>query len=79
MSNAELRKQLIEKINSTEDEQLLLEATRLLKIQLEEIETPYSLTPEMNDAIDEAKGQIKKGQFLDHSDANKEIDEWLGE
>ena len=77
MSTSELREKLIEKIQSTSDENILLEATRLLDIQLSEIETPFNLTPEMNLAIDEAKEQIKNGEFLSHEDANKEIDEWL--
>ncbi len=78
MSTAEVRKRLIEKIESTNDEKLLMEATRLLEIQLDEIEPPFELTPELNDAIDEAQGQFKKGEFLTHDEANKEIDEWLG-
>ena len=79
MSTIELRKKLIEKINSTEDEKLLLEATRLMEIQLNEIEIPYQLSDEMLKAIDEAEEQIKKGEFLTHEQAKKEIEEWLGE
>ena len=77
MSTAEIRDKLIKKIQSTTDEKLLLEATRLLEIQLSDIETPYKLTTEMNLAIDEAQSQIRKGEFLTHEDANKEINEWL--
>jgi cell division protein FtsX len=79
MSTVELRKKLIEKINSTEDEKLLLEATRLMEIQLNEIEIPYQLSNEMLEAIDEAEEQIKKGEFLTHEEAKKEMEEWLGE
>lgn len=77
MSNAELRKKLIEKIEATEDEQLLREATRLLEIQLGELEKPYTLTEDINTAIDEAKSQIMEGDFLNHKEANKEVDEWF--
>ena len=77
MSTAEVRKRLIEKIESTNDEKLLMEATRLLEIQLDEIETPFELSTELNDAIDEAQDQFKKGEFLTHDEANKEIGEWL--
>ena len=77
MSTSELREKLIKKIQSTSDENILLEATRLLEIQLSEIETPFNLTHEMNLALDEAKEQIRNGEFLNHEDANKEIDEWL--
>ena len=77
MSTSEIKARLIKKIQSTSDEKILLEATRLLEIQLNEIETPYELTHEMNQAIDEARAQIRKGEFLKHEDANKEINEWL--
>jgi len=79
MSTIELRKKLIEKINSTEDEKLLLEVTRLMEIQLSEIEIPYKLSDKMLEAIDEAEEQIKKGEFLTHEQAKQEVEEWLGE
>ena len=68
MSTAEIRDKLIKKIQSTTDEKILLEATRPLEIQLNDIETPYKLTDEMNQAIDEAQNQISKGEFLTHKD-----------
>lgn len=77
MLKAELRKILIEKINSTEDQSLLEEASRLLKIQLQEIESNNILTKEMESAIDEAENQFLKGEYKSHNDANQEIDEWL--
>ncbi|MFT5829081.1 MAG: putative transcriptional regulator [Ulvibacter sp.] len=77
MSTIELRKMLIERINSTEDNKLLLEASRLMEIQLSEIDIPFQLTNEMNEAVDEALEQIKTGDFLTHEQAEKEIDEWL--
>lgn len=79
MSTTELKNRLIEKIKSTNDEELLREATRLLEIQLNEIEQPYQLTNQMNDAVDEARNQIKNGEFLNHDSANQEIEEWLEE
>ena len=79
MSTAEIREKLIKKIQSTSDERILLEATRLLEMQLSEIETPFELSEEMNQAIDEAQTQIKNGEVMSHHDANKEISEWLEE
>ena len=79
MSSDELKKFIIEKIKSSNDEQLLLEATRLMEIQLNEIEVPFILTNEMNQAIDEAKEQILNGNFLHHDQANNEIEKWLEE
>lgn len=79
MSTAEIKDKLIEKIQSTSDEKILLEATRLLEMQISELETPCKLTEEMTQAIDEAQAQIKNGEILSHEDANKEITKWLGE
>ncbi len=77
MSNSELKKILIEKINSTQDQSLLKEASRLLEIQLKEIETEYILSDEMESAIDEAETQVLNGEYKTHDDANQEINEWL--
>ena len=79
MSTVEIKEKLIKKIQSTSDERILLEATRLLEMQLSESETPYALTEEMNEAIDGAQSHIKNGEVLNHQDANKEINEWLEE
>lgn len=79
MSTAEIRQRLIEKIHSTSDKKILMEASRLLEIQLTEIESPFTLTEDMNSAIDEAKEEFTKGEFINHTEANKEIEEWLEE
>lgn len=76
MSTAELRKKLIEKINITENEDLLEEVYRLLEIESEDIEI-YKLTDDQMLAIEEARNQIKNGQFLSDEEADKEINEWL--
>ena len=78
MSTPELRAKLIKKIKSTSDKNVLLEATRLLDLQLQETPAPYELSDDMNAAIDEAKEQFAKGEYLSHDEANKEIDEWFG-
>jgi len=79
MSTAEIRDNLIKKIQSTSDEKILLEATRLLEMQVSKLETPFQLTEEMNQAIDEAQNQITNGDVISHDDANKEISAWLEE
>ena len=77
MSTTELKERLIDKIQSTKDERILLEALRLLEIQLHEIEKPFPLTEEMKVAVDEAEAQIDAGNIQSHEEANKEIAEWL--
>lgn len=76
MSTPELRKRLIDKIQTTENENLLREASRLLDLETEDLEV-YKLHPAQKEAIAEAREQIKSGQFLTHQQASSEIDEWL--
>ena len=76
MSTIELRKRLIDKIQKTDDENLLEEAYRLLKLETENIEM-YKLNDDQRTAVNEARHQIKKGEFLTDEQANQEIDEWL--
>lgn len=77
MSTIELKKQLIDKIQLIDNEDLLKEASRLIDIELEEVETPYPLTEEMTIAVSKARNQIENGDFLTHTEANKEIDTWF--
>ena len=77
MSSMELKRLLIEKIQKTENENLLAEAYRLLELETEDIEI-YKLNDEQRKAIAEARQQIASGQFLTDEQSNKEIDEWLG-
>ncbi len=72
----ELRKRLIDKIQKTDNEDLLAEAYRLLDLESEDIEI-YKLNNNQRKAITEARQQIKNGQFLTEEQSNKEIDEWL--
>lgn len=76
MSTTELRKRLIDKIQKTDNENLLEEAYRLLELETQDIEV-YKLTDEQRKAINEARQQINNGEFLTDEQANKEIDEWL--
>ena len=76
MSTIELRKKLIQKVNTTESVDLLEEAYRLLERESEDIEI-YKLSKDQIIAIKEAKNQIKNGQFLTDEAADKEINEWL--
>ena len=76
MSAIELKKRLIDKIQKIDNENLLGEAYRLLELETEDIEI-YKLNDEQRKAINEARQQIKNGQFLTDEKSNKEIDEWL--
>jgi hypothetical protein len=76
MSTIELRKRLFEKIQKTENKELLEEAYRLLDLETEDVD-PYKLSDNQNKAVVEARQQIKDGQSLTDDQADKEIDEWL--
>lgn len=76
MSTVELRKRLIDKIQKTENKDLLEEASRLLDLEAENSEI-CKLTDEQRKAVHEAKKQITEGKYLTDDQANKETDEWL--
>ena len=76
MSTIELRKLLIEKIQLTDDDKLLEEASRLLEVDIEEPDV-YILNDKQKEAIAEGRKQIINGEFLTDEESNKEIDEWL--
>ena len=76
MSTIELRKQLIDKIQKTEDNKILEEVYRLLELESDDIEI-YKLNADQKKGISEAREQIKNGQYLTEEQANKDIDEWL--
>ena len=76
MSTIELKERLIDKIQTTENQELLEEAFRLLELESEDIDI-YKLTAEQQKSVKEAQEQIRNGQFLTDDQANKEIDEWL--
>lgn len=76
MSTIELRKLLIEKIQLTDDDKLLEEASRLLEVKIEEADV-YILNDEQKMAIEEGRKQITNGEYLTDEESNKEIDEWL--
>lgn len=76
MSTIELRKLLIEKIQLTDDDKLLEEASRLLEVEIEESDV-YILNEKQKEAIEEGRKQIINGEYLTDEESNKEIDEWL--
>jgi predicted transcriptional regulator len=76
MSTIELRKLLIEKIQLTDDDKLLEEASRLLEVEIEESDV-YVLNDKQKDAIEEGRKQIINGEYLTDEESNNEIDEWL--
>jgi predicted transcriptional regulator len=78
MTTLELKKKLIKRINNIDDELLLQEMSRLAGIGDQESDI-YYFTEEESSAIEEARESYARGEFLTNEEANKEVDEWLGE
>ena len=76
MHTLELKKQLIDKIESTNDDILLEEIYRILDMGEDNLEL-YKLSSHQKAAIDEGLEDVKQGNVISHEDAKKEIDEWL--
>lgn len=78
MTELEIKKKLIGKITRMKNEYLLQEIYRL--VENEESGTDiYTFSEDELNAIKEAKDQYRSGKYLNSDDADKEIDEWLGE
>lgn len=77
MTRVELKKKLINRIHSLENQLLLEEMCRIVGIPIEE-EDVYYLSEEQLRAVEEAEKQYERGEYLTEEEANKEIDEWLG-
>lgn len=78
MTVIELKKRLIGKINSTDNNEILEEMYRLIENEETDLSV-YKLSSEQNSAIEEAQDQYRKGNIMTKDQADKEIDEWLGE
>ena len=76
MHTLELKKQLIDKIESTNNDILLEEIYRILDMGEDNLEL-YKLSSHQKAAIDEGLEDVKQGNVISHEDAKKEIDEWL--
>jgi hypothetical protein len=76
MKTIEIKKKLINEINLSKNKNLLEEFYRFLNLE-NEIEETYKLNAEQKSAVNEAREQIKNGEYLTNEQANQEIDEWL--
>lgn len=76
MSITELRKQLIEKIQSASNKSILEEILRMLELNGKE-EDRVVLSAEQKAKIDRGLKDIEEGRYLTNDQANKEIEKWL--
>lgn len=76
MTTLDLKKQLIDKINSTQNDLLLAEVYRLLDMEITDEEL-YKLNEEQLSEVAEAREQFKNGEYYTDEEVTKEIDKWL--
>lgn len=76
MTTKELRNKLIDKIKQIDDDEILKEIYRMIE-EANSDEEIFHLSEDHIKAIEEAKSQIKKGEFLTNSQVNEEIGKWL--
>ena len=76
MLTKEMKQELIDKINSTKDENILEEVYRILEIGSEEVDRVV-LTDEQRSSIDQGIKDIEEGKYLTNEEANSEIEKWL--
>ena len=76
MKKVEIKKKLIEEINSSTNMDLLEEFYHFLNLE-NEIQETYKLDDEQRSAISEARDQIKNSNCLSNEEANKEIEKIL--
>ncbi|MEO9021291.1 MAG: hypothetical protein ABI237_05015 [Ginsengibacter sp.] len=67
---------MIDEINLSDNKDLLGEFYNFLNLE-NEIQETYKLSEEQKSAIQEARNQIKNGDYLTNEEANHEIDRWI--
>lgn len=78
MKTIELKKKLIDEINLSSNKDLLEEFYNFLNLE-NEIQEDFKLSKEQKSAIQEARKQIKNGDYLTNDEANHEIKKWIEE
>ncbi|RRO13431.1 hypothetical protein [Flavobacteriaceae bacterium 14752] len=76
MKTVEIKKKLINEINLSNNKNLLEEFYYYLN-QDNKSQIPYKLNNEQITAVEEARTQIKNGEFLTGEEADQDIEKWL--
>ena len=76
MSSKEMKKKLIDKIQSTDDDKILEEVYRILEVSTQEVEI-IMLSDHQKNQIEKGLRDVEEGRLLTNDEANIEIDEWL--
>ncbi len=78
MTSLEIKNKIIGRINQTEDGELLADIFRLLE-NSDPDPSVIILSNDHKKAINEARTQISKGEYLNNDEANHEIKKWLNQ
>lgn len=78
METLEIKRKLIDEINSSNNRDLLEEFYHFLNLE-NNLQESYKLSDDQKMIIEEARVQIKKGDYLTNQEANENIDQWLNE
>lgn len=71
-----MKQQLINKIQSTDDANILEEVYRILEVSTQEVDK-IVLSNDQKTKIDSGIKDIEEGRYLTHDEANREINAWL--
>lgn len=77
MTTTELKKKLIDTINSTENASVLEDIERILDLEFDS--EVFMLSPEQESAIALGRKDFKNGDYIDNDEANDSINKWLEE
>lgn len=76
MTTIELKKQIVSKLQTTDDSEVLESMFRLMDLKSNETEF-YVLNEHQKIAIEISRAQIKNGEFYTEEEAYKITEEWL--
>lgn len=76
MIEAKHKKELLNRIKSIDNKDILDEIYRLLEVNFED-DSIYHLNEQQKTEIDQARNEIKQGKGIESNQADRDIDEWL--
>jgi hypothetical protein len=76
MTTTELKKRLLKKIDTIDNDLILEEMLRLAGVE-EDLETIYHLTDKQIESVKEAQQEYERGECISGEEADKIIREWL--
>ena len=76
MTITEMKIDIIQKVNNLENEELLYEVSRILQKPLNQ-HSPYRFDDLQMRKLDTSDSEIDNGNYVTHTEAEKDLDKWL--